>query len=134
MLTPSVETVTLLSLLSRILQRYNLPSSISQGGTTRVADPHHFFADPDPFLKSFHFNADLDLTFHFYDPIPNHAYFQSITYFLFSYTLYLVIFENVELPHNYFSVIGRFVTGGLPNDFVESVLRAIAESYKGFKD
>jgi hypothetical protein len=57
--------------------------------------------------------------------------YQSITYFLFSYTLCLVIFEHVELPHNYFSVIGRFVTGGLPNDFLESVLRAIAESYKG---
>jgi hypothetical protein len=33
----------------------------------RVADPHHFIADPDP---SFYYNADLDPAFHFNaDPV-----------------------------------------------------------------
>ncbi len=36
--------------------------------SNRVADPHHFNADPDP---AFHFNADPDLAFHFNaDPDP----------------------------------------------------------------
>jgi hypothetical protein len=34
---------------------------------SRVADPHHFNADPD---SSFHFNADPDRTFHF-NPGPD---------------------------------------------------------------
>ncbi len=36
----------------------------------RVADPHHFNADPDP---AFHYNADPDPAFHFNaDPVPDH--------------------------------------------------------------
>jgi hypothetical protein len=38
----------------------------------RVADPHHFNADPDP---AFHLNADLDPACHFNadpDPAPHH--------------------------------------------------------------
>ncbi len=41
----------------------------------RVANPHHFSADPDPELKpTFHFNADSDPAFHFNAaPDPNPA-------------------------------------------------------------
>ncbi len=38
----------------------------------RVADPHHFNADPEP--SSFHYNADPDPAFHFYaDPAPHQS-------------------------------------------------------------
>ncbi len=45
----------------------------------RVADPHHFNADPDPEPDpAFHFNADPDPAFHFNaapdpDPAPHHG-------------------------------------------------------------
>jgi|688.fasta_scaffold396478_1 hypothetical protein len=42
----------------------------------RVADPHQFYADPDP---AYHFNADRDTASHFYadpdlDPAPHQNY------------------------------------------------------------
>jgi hypothetical protein len=38
---------------------------------SRVSDPHHFYADPDP-DSAFDINADPDSAFHF-NPVPNPA-------------------------------------------------------------
>jgi hypothetical protein len=57
--------------------RRGLPVLLFRTDTDRVADPHHFDADPDP---AFHFNANPDPDFHFNadpDPDPDPAPHQS---------------------------------------------------------